>query len=120
VSYPYYQINLGNPDLKPEEADTTGIGVVFQPRWTPNFSASIDYYRIDTQGALASVTYAYTLDLCLAGVQVYCANITRKADGTLDTISLKPQNQAKLLAEGVDFEASYRKPLSEIVSSWTG
>jgi len=120
ASYPYYQINLGNSDLEPEEADTTGIGVVYQPRWLPGFSTSVDYYRIDTQGAIATVTYAYTLDQCLAGVQAYCANITRHADGTLDSITLRPQNQASLLAEGVDIEASYQKPLTEIVSSWKG
>lgn len=120
ASYPYYQINLGNPDLKPEEADTTGIGVVYQPGWLPGLSTSVDYYRIDTEGAIATVTYAYTLDQCRAGVQAYCANIARHDDGTLESITLLPQNQAALLAEGVDVEASYQLPMANIVSSWKG
>ncbi|HEY4366232.1 MAG TPA: TonB-dependent receptor [Steroidobacteraceae bacterium] len=120
ASYPYFQVNLGNPDLKPEEADTTGIGFVYQPSWLPGFNTSVDYYRIDTEGAIATVTYAYTLDQCRAGVQLYCSNITRQADGTLDAITLRPQNQASLLAEGIDFEASYQTRLADIVSSWKG
>lgn len=120
ASFPYYQINLGNPDLEPEKADTTGIGVVYHPRWLDGFSTSIDYYRIDTEGAIASVTYAYTLEQCRAGVQAYCANIARHPDGTLDSITLRPQNQASLTAEGIDFEASYHKAASEIFSSWRG
>lgn len=120
ASYPYFQVNLGNPQLKPEEANTTGIGVVYQPGWLPGFNASVDYYRIDTEGAIATVTYGYTLDQCRAGVQAYCANITRQLDGTLDAITLRPQNQASLLAEGIDLEASYQTRLSNLVSSWDG
>ena len=32
----------GNPNLVPEEADTTGLGVVFSPRFIPGFTMSVD------------------------------------------------------------------------------
>ena len=120
-SFPYFQVQMGNPDLKPEKADTTGIGIVYQPGWLPGFQSSIDYYRIDTKDAIASVTYQYTLLQCFANpASPYCANVTRQANGTLDAIILRPQNQAELLAKGIDIEASYQMRLSQIVDSWQG
>lgn len=120
VSYPYYQINVGNPELKPEEADTTGIGVVYQPAWLSGFSASVDYFRIKTDEVIASVTFDYTLQECFRGVQAYCNNIGRRADGTLETITLQPQNQASLLTEGFDIEMGYRTDLADIAESLAG
>jgi iron complex outermembrane recepter protein len=111
VSYPYYQVTLGNPDLKPEKATETGIGVVFQPLELPGFNASIDYYRIDTKGVITTPTYAYALEECYGGVQSYCSDITRSPNGTLNSITVQPLNQAELLAKGIDFEASYLKRL---------
>src|SRR6185437_9840993 len=41
----------GNINLKPEKADTTGLGVVVTPGFFPGFSASFDYYNIDINDA---------------------------------------------------------------------
>ncbi len=43
----------GNPDIKPETADTFGAGVVFSPMFFPGFSTSIDYYHIRVVGAIS-------------------------------------------------------------------
>ncbi|HVI33918.1 TonB-dependent receptor plug domain-containing protein [Phenylobacterium sp.] len=44
----------GNPDLKPEESETWGAGVVFQPRFLPpevgNFTFTVDYWRVKQEG----------------------------------------------------------------------
>src|SRR5690606_14553820 len=45
----------GNLDLQPEKADTTGIGVVVQPRFIPGFTASVDYYNIDINGEIGTI-----------------------------------------------------------------
>jgi outer membrane receptor protein involved in Fe transport len=37
----------GNPNLQPEQADTTSFGITLQPERTPGWSASIDYYHIN-------------------------------------------------------------------------
>ena len=42
----------GNPNLVPEKADTTGLGVVLQPQFFPGFQASFDYYNIDIDGTI--------------------------------------------------------------------
>ncbi len=40
------QLNEGNPNLVSEKAQTTEVGVVWQPDFIPGFQASVDYYRI--------------------------------------------------------------------------
>ncbi len=120
ASFPYNQITQGNPTLKPEKADTTGIGVVYQPSWFHGFSMSIDYYTISAKGAIATPSFAYVLSQCFAGVAYYCANVTRLPNGNLDGITNRSENQAVQSAEGVDYEISYQTPLSDIVSSWDG
>lgn len=44
----------GNPDLKPEESETWGVGVVAQPRFLPpqfgNFTFTVDYWNVKQTG----------------------------------------------------------------------
>lgn len=125
-SFGYTQITKGNANLKPENADTTGIGVVYQPMWLDGFSMSIDYYRIKNKGAVASPSFAYVLAQCFAGVQLYCSQVARLPPtggatlGNLDSITTGAQNQASTTAQGVDYEVSYRTPVSAVIPSWNG
>ena len=120
LSFGYTQITKGNVGLKPEKADTTGIGIVYQPSWASGLSMSIDYYRIKNNGAVASPSFAYVLAQCFAGVQYYCSNIARLPNGNLDSITTGAQNQASTTAQGVDYEVSYRTDLSDIVPPLKG
>ncbi|HTW38642.1 MAG TPA: TonB-dependent receptor [Steroidobacteraceae bacterium] len=44
---------LGNPDLKPESADTTTLGIVLTPRdWVPGFQFSADWFHIKVNNAI--------------------------------------------------------------------
>jgi outer membrane receptor protein involved in Fe transport len=44
----------GNPDLKPEESETWGMGVVYEPRFVPEqfgrFTITVDYWRVKQEG----------------------------------------------------------------------
>ena len=129
VSSQYRQITRGNTSLSSERANTTGIGVVYQPAWLDGLSMSADYYRIKNNGAVASPSFAYVLQQCFVGVQAYCAQVTRfpvpdgspaGTIGVLQSIATGPQNQASVLAKGVDYEVSYRAQLSDWVDSWDG
>lgn len=46
----------GNPDLKPEESETSGFGVVFEPRFIPEaagrFTFTVDYWRVKQEGVV--------------------------------------------------------------------
>jgi len=107
----YRGVNRGNPNLKPEEADQWGLGVVLQPSALPGFNASLDYYEIDLAGAIGSLPAQEIVDRCFEGSQVYCAAITRgvAAGGTniITEIAISPFNLAERINRGVDLELSY-------------
>ena len=103
----------GNPNLRPEVADTFTAGVIAQPRWgwTAGLRLSIDYYSIELKDVIASTTAIDVLTRCYAGLQDYCAAI--QFDSTpfgVRNISISPLNQAVQRTNGVDFELAYRVP----------
>ena len=54
----------GNTNLKPERAQTTEVGIVWQPDFIPGFQASVDYYRIGIKGAILSFNSQELENLC--------------------------------------------------------
>jgi len=111
---------IGNPELQPEKADTTGIGLVFQPSFFEGFSASVDWYDINVKGAIDTVGTQDTLNRCFLGQQDMCAMITRDGSGQITFVTSKPYNLAELHERGLDIEASYTRPLDSLVASWKG
>ncbi len=114
----------GNPNLGPEKSSDTGVGVVYQPGWFPGFSASVDYYRVKINDAVNQLGSTELLTLCQNGNQVACATFTRtgtigQSDEQLN-FTVAPQNFATERMKGIDFEASYSMPLSQISDSWDG
>lgn len=122
----YLGTTRGNPDLVPEKADTTGLGVVLQPSFLAGFSAAVDYWNIDLKGAITTVTAQNTVDLCFQGNQAFCQAINNggpliSTGSSFDNrIFVQPFNLAQREVRGIDFEASYQLPLSEIDESWGG
>ncbi|MCC6913411.1 MAG: TonB-dependent receptor [Rhodospirillaceae bacterium] len=110
----------GNPALLPEKANTTGLGVVYQPGWLPGFGASVDYYNIDIAGAIVSLSAQQYVDRCYTGVTQLCSFIQRDAAGVINFVRVLPANVLSQGARGIDFEVSYRFPLADIVDDWDG
>jgi iron complex outermembrane receptor protein len=103
----------GNPDLKPEKANSFTAGVVVEP--LSSLRISLDYYRIKVSGIIATVTPVETLTRCFAGLQGYCAAI--EFDNSvfgIRQINSRPFNQSKLLTEGADLEVAYRLPIDAL------
>ncbi len=112
----------GNPNLKPEEADTLGLGIVLQPRFFPGFNASFDYYDIDIGNAIGAVGSQSVIDRCyLLNQPEYCPNITRDpATQNITRIRSTPFNLVSLKTRGYDIEVGYTTPLSAIADSLSG
>jgi outer membrane receptor protein involved in Fe transport len=105
----------GNPDLRPEKADTTGVGIVLQPRSLPSFGASVDYWSVNIEDAIQELQAQDVVDACYYEIDTAaCSRIERGADGNIAFIRSAPLNLAKYDARGVDVELSYRK------SIWSG
>jgi iron complex outermembrane recepter protein len=101
-------------NLKPERADTIGVGVVLRPRFIPGLTASADYYSIKIDDAIQTVNAATLVNQCFAGNSVLCAQITRNSAGTISQVLVQPVNLARQVSRGLDFEATYRRDLGEI------
>ncbi len=110
----------GNPNLQPEEADTTGIGVVLTPSFLPDFAASIDYYDIQIDGAISRLGSQDYVDRCFAGDTTLCSFIHRDGNGLINAVSVSPANILSQSTKGIDFDLRYTFPLSSIRSSWDG
>ena len=109
----------GNPNLKPEKADTTGIGVVFQPTFLPGFNASADYFNIDIKDVIGTVGRQEVPDRCFAGEQIFCSQLVF-VNGQLTTVKIQPTNFIKQVNRGMDFEASYTTSLDSVMSGLEG
>jgi len=117
----FVQISSGNAKLKPEIADTITVGGVFEPRFIPGFSASIDYYKIKLTGAIGTpYTALQLMTLCenSGGTSAVCSDIQRPlpfsnhtAANNATSITISPLNVAQIDIAGFDVEANYHRPL---------
>ena len=99
----------GNPNLRPEIGDTNVIGFVYEPNWLSGFQMSTDWYEIKIKDAVGQLGLQTIVDLCAAGVQEQCGNITRDpVTGNIGRIFNYFQNVAQARVEGVDLEVVYR------------
>src|SRR5690606_15681561 len=98
--------------LKPEEADTTGLGVVLTPRFMPGFTMSIDYYKIEVDGTIAVRSTREIIEGCyLNNDAQMCSQISRNQAGFIDVVTSYPENIVGETASGVDVDATYRLPI---------
>lgn len=109
----------GNPSVSPEEADTTTAGIVYQPAWLDGFSASLDWYSIDINGALAQLGAQNIVDNCARGDVSLCqyvittgnvpvTNPTNGAFRDIERVEAIFINLQKQKIEGADMEMVYR------------
>ncbi|WP_196139327.1 TonB-dependent siderophore receptor [Aliikangiella sp. G2MR2-5] len=106
----------GNPDLDPEESDTTSFGVVFSPM--EDFDIALDYFNIDVKKAISTIPADFILEKCaIDNVQSFCDMISRGPTETLwigqDNILQTNLNIGFLETEGVDFDVSYQFEMAE-------
>ena len=108
----------GNASLSEEEATTITLGFVADV--TENFSLSIDYFDIEIEDFVTAFGGggANVLNVCFdptneaGGVgSDFCDVIERRADGTIDFISLTAQNVAEQTLKGFDIAATYQTEL---------
>lgn len=131
VATPGLQVNLGiagNPNLKPEKADTFTGGVAFD---FAGFTGSIDYYNInitdpvfgpDTNLFIAAC-YGYqgNLNPTLSATNPYCQSVVRAGSqfsfiavpaslgGDADS-NFTAINQGRIKTSGIDFQLGYKLP----------
>lgn len=117
----------GNRLLKPEQSESFTFSTVLQPRFFPDFDLILDYYEIDIEDVIATVTAAIAATNCVNGSELNedaCRTIIRRnptipfgiGAPTGDPIGGFIQgsiNYAKRTTRGMDFTARYRLDLEE-------
>ncbi|KAB7647931.1 TonB-dependent receptor plug domain-containing protein [Polymorphobacter fuscus] len=111
----FREVTTGNLSLRPEKSDSLTFGGVFQPRFVPGLSLSVDWYRFKVKDAISQL-FADDIALrCNEGRQDFCNAITVDTSGVRDfVVAASPFNFAQITVRGMDYEASYAVPLARM------
>jgi iron complex outermembrane receptor protein len=109
----------GNPNLKPEAANTYSYGVVFTPTFLRGFTATLDYFDITLNNEIHGIPPKVSLAKCIAThAPIFCNNIHRgpidneiSGDGYVSSILV---NNGRLHTRGWDYEATYKINLADM------
>lgn len=107
----------GNQNLNAETADTITVGFVFQPRFLPGFSLTVDYWNVEIADGIAFVTAQDIVDSCYDASDFpnsgFCTLFTRETNvaspqfGGFRFLRQSFVNYASIEAQGYDFAANY-------------
>jgi len=111
VNVQIFTFASGNPNLKPEVAETWSGGIVLSPSWLGRLNIAVDYYNISIKDAIASVGSTQVLQRCNQGETAFCSQLVFNGpNGVLSQINTFPLNVASLKVDGFDFQADYALP----------
>jgi iron complex outermembrane receptor protein len=112
----------GNPNLRPEKADTLTLGAVIAPKTggLRGLRISADYYDIKVVDAIGTLGGQTVLDRCAAGANDLCSLVSRNAGGQLVSISNVYLNLNRVTTSGLDGEMAYALPLENLSSRLNG
>ncbi|HZF80369.1 MAG TPA: TonB-dependent receptor, partial [Rubrivivax sp.] len=103
----------GNPNLKPEEADTLTYGVVWTPSFVKGLSVAVDRFQIEMEGIITTVSRQDAVNLCY-DQQLLCNVVTRGtnvqvpgANYVLTAVNEQLENVARLNVYGTDIDVRY-------------
>ena len=111
-------LTTGNPNLRPEVADTFTAGIVFQPVWQWAWGArmSVDYYAIDIKDVIAQLDAQEIVDRCFVNkLAEYCAMLELNPNVAIGFTknTRGPLNLNGQKTNGVDIELSMRPPIED-------
>ena len=106
----------GNPTLIEEKGKSLTLGFIAQPSFIPGLSLTVDYYKIEVEDLIASLSAQSIISLCYSNASginnPFCSTVKRDA---VTGLFVKPAvisggiNFAKQSTRGVDFDLAYRK-----------
>lgn len=101
----------GNKELKPETAKILTVGLVFEPQFFKDFTATVDFFNIGVDQSISAVGSDTILSSCYpaaGGTPEFCDRILRYEDGTIDTILDPQSNVGADDTSGLDFSFRYQ------------
>ena len=117
-------VSGGNPGLNQEEATTLTAGFVYEPTFAENVTFIVDYYSIEIEGAIDSLSSVAVSELCVDLPSIsneYCPLIQRAPEGFITFHQSGQVNLASFELEGIDFGVDYGFELSSLgLDDWGG
>lgn len=106
----------GNPDLLEETAETLTVGLVFMPRFATSFTATVDFFDIEIEQAIAVPQIDQIVESCYdrfsSTDNEFCGLFERTSSGALlgaiRDVRATQLNIAALQVRGTDFAVRYR------------
>ncbi|MFD1788278.1 TonB-dependent receptor domain-containing protein [Sphingomonas floccifaciens] len=108
---------IGNPNLRPERADTLTFGAVVEA--IRGLTVSVDYFDIDLKDAITTVAASTAGPLCTLGQSYFCSLFTFSGSTPVQFRS-NYINAATLRTRGLDIAGNYRLPLNSLRDGWNG
>ncbi len=114
----------GNPDLAPEEADTFTVGLVWQPSFLDGALLTVDYYNLQIDDAIDSLTGAEIAELCVDLPTInnpFCDQVMRNPNNgnAISGYTSGNVNLGSFETDGLDITASYLMDLEQLFDrSW--
>jgi outer membrane receptor protein involved in Fe transport len=102
----------GESGLRPETARTFTVGLVLEPRWVKNLTATVDYWNIAIDRSITSRGASAILNGCLSGTNPsFCGFIHRDpATGYITHIDDFITNAGDDRVDGIDIALRYALP----------
>ena len=120
--FSYNSIVGGNVNLQPETATTRTIGLVLEPRFLRGFNATLDWWNIKLDGAIAQIDAQTIIDTCVAsGDPIFCSRIHRDLNGSLwltnGYVDARNLNIGGFQIHGIDVGTDYSARLGRFGSA---
>lgn len=116
ASSPLQVIAGGNPDLEPEESENFSAGFVLTPPIVPGLSLALDFFRIEVEGAIATLDPQFILDNegdfpgFVQRAPPTEADRALGVPGRVLLVNSRFQNLGRVVVDGFDAEAAYESP----------
>ncbi|MDB5367976.1 MAG: hypothetical protein JWM77_3903, partial [Rhodospirillales bacterium] len=102
----------GNPGLQPETGRSITVGTVFTPTFLPHFTAVVDYYQVRVKNAVVVPDATSIANGCY-DLGVNCSFVTRRTDGSLDSVQTPYVNAGFEKIQGLDTDLTYSIDLDQ-------
>jgi len=124
-------ISGSNPNLRAEDSDSYTLGVVATPRWIKGLTISADYYDISVSNVIVSLAAQTIVNSCYDSPGLsspLCGAFQRNLSAgngpagelpgqiLFNTAIQGPQNFARRVARGLDFQLNYNRSFSDKIS----
>lgn len=111
--------NSGNPNVREETADTITLGFGYRPEWFDGLTLVVDYFRINIEDAITSISTQNTVSLCYSAQDFpnnrFCDVITRNPEtGFVTEVINFQENLNEENVEGIDVTVNYEFELPSV------